>query len=131
MSYYYGKRSRANLDTVDSMLVQVFETAIQHVDITILEGHRGQVWQNELAETGKSPFRYPNSEHNSVPSRAIDFAPYPIVWEDADRFRALAYYLRGIANAQGLLVRLGCDWNGNFSHKDQKFHDLGHIEILE
>ena len=74
---------------------------------------------------------YPNSKHNKLPSKAVDVAPYPIDWNDPDRFYHFAGYVRGIAEGMGIKIRWGGDWNGNFDLKDQNFYDLPHFELLD
>ena len=40
-----------------------------------------------------------------------------------------AGYVKGVAASLGIEIRIGADWNGNFTAKDQSFHDLPHFEI--
>ena len=80
-------------------------------------------------EQGKSRLKFPNGKHNSLPSKAVDVAPYPIDWENTERFRAVAFFIKGIAVNMGINLRLGADWDGDFNSKDQSFHDLPHIEL--
>ena len=138
--YSYGSSSRMILETVHPDLVRIFEVAIQDVDLTILCGRRGEAEQNYLFETGASQVQWPNSKHNAyfqratehrALSRAVDFAPWPIDWNDIERFRAVAFYLRGIGWGIGVELRLGADWDGDFSSRDQTFHDVGHVEMAE
>ena len=139
MGFRYGARSRACLDTVDPRLVAVFETAIEVVDLAILQGWRSKEEQEALFLAEKSKLVWPNSRHNSalppsadefVPVHAVDSAPWPIDWNDIERFRAVAFLLRGIGEAQGTPLRLGADWDGDFSFRDQTFHDVGHVEMV-
>ena len=133
MSFHYGSASRARLQTAHPDLVAVFESALWDVDITILCGARGATEQDYLYDTGASRVRWPDSLHNITPERrlahAIDFAPYPINWGDAEKFRAVAFYLRGIGRGLGVELRLGADWNSDFHWSDNGFHDLGHVEL--
>ena len=82
-------------------------------------------------DQGKSKLKFPSGKHNSLPSTAVDIAPYPIVWSDHDKFRALANRVIGIGLALGIKLRWGGDWDGDLSFKDQTFHDLPHLEIEE
>jgi peptidoglycan L-alanyl-D-glutamate endopeptidase CwlK len=50
-------------------------------------------------------------------------------WNDTTRFYVLAGYVLGIATRLGVPLRWGGDWNGNWSYRDQRFHDLGHLEL--
>ena len=60
---------------------------------------------------------------------ALDAAPCPIDWEDAKRFYLFAGFVLGIARQLGIKLRWGGDWDGDFTWRDQKFHDLVHFEI--
>ena len=53
--------------------------------------------------------QYPNSKHNKLPSKAVDVAPYPIDWNDPDRFYHFAGYVRGIAEGMGIKIRWGLE----------------------
>lgn len=125
----FGKRSKEKLATLHPDLQKILNIAIKYVDFTILEGHREKEIQDMYYEQGKSKVQFPNSKHNSSPSEAVDVAPYPIDWEDHDRFRALAFFIKGIGASNGITLRLGADWDGDFTAKDQTFHDLPHIEL--
>jgi peptidoglycan L-alanyl-D-glutamate endopeptidase CwlK len=107
------------------------EEAIKFIDFTILEGHRGKDLQNLYYEQGKSKLKYPQSKHNKYPSLAVDIAPYPINWNDRERFVYLAGIIKGIASSLGHNIRWGGDWNQNNNLKDQSFFDLPHFEIVE
>jgi len=128
--YKFSKASRARLNTCDPKLQKVCEEVIKHWDFTVLEGRRDEATQNEYFRTGKSKLQYPNSKHNSSPSRAIDIAPYPIDWQDIDRFRAFGGFVLGVATTLGVNLRWGGDWDGDRSFKDQTFNDLPHFELV-
>ena len=136
----FGSRSLAVREELTSQLAHVVSIAIERVDFSLLCGFRGQAEQDYLESTGASKLRWPHSRHN-VPGHprrlpttpgvhAFDFAPYPIDWNDIERFRFVAFYMRGIANGLGFDLRLGADWDGDFSFRDQSFHDVGHVELL-
>jgi len=67
--------------------------------------------------------------HNHHPSLAVDVAPYPIDWENTNRFFYLAGLVEGIAAMMGVKVRFGGDWDSDKDFSDQKFNDLVHFEI--
>ena len=88
----------ARLDSCEPALKSLMNEVIKHVDITVLEGHRTVDRQAELFSQGKSkldgsPGKM--SKHNYSPSRAVDVAPWPIDWQDRERFIACAYYNNG------------------------------------
>jgi peptidoglycan L-alanyl-D-glutamate endopeptidase CwlK len=125
----FGKASKAKLATVDSRLVEVLEEAIKIIDFTVLVGHRGKEDQDKAVAEGKSKLGWPNSKHNSLPSKAVDIAPYPIDWSDRERFTYLAGIVKGIAHSKGYKVVWGGDWNNNGELKDNSFDDLPHFQI--
>ena len=127
----FSSRSLARLNTCDERLQRVFLEVVRHVDCTILEGYRDEETQEEMVRQGKSKVHWPDGNHNKVPSRAVDAAPYPIDWEDAGRFYMFAGYVLATANMMGIRLRLGADWDGDFTLKDQSFNDLPHFELAE
>lgn len=127
----YSSRSKSRLATCDPKLQKLFNEVIKHWDCTILEGMRDEETQNEYFRTGRSKLKFPSSKHNSSPSRAVDAAPYPIDWQDIERFRAFGGFVLGVAAALGIKIRWGGDWDGDRSFKDQSFNDLPHFELDE
>ena len=127
----FGSKSLERLEQLDPRLVAVLKEAIKLMDFSVLETHRGQFRQDALyeAEPPKTKVRFPNSKHNSLPSLAVDIAPYPINWEDTERFAYLAGLIRGIALMQGLVVRWGGDWDSDGEVLDNGFDDRPHFEI--
>ena len=125
----FGKRSKERLETCDNRLQLVFNEVIRYVDCSILEGHRSGERQNKLFEEGKTKVKYPNGRHNANPSRAVDVAPYPIDWDDRERFHLFAGFVLGIAKAMGIELRWGGDWNMNFEVDDNQFDDFPHFEL--
>ena len=121
--------SIANLETCDERLRQIFHEVIKHVDCRVLEGHRDKERQNFMVAQRKSGLPWPKSKHNSVPSRAVDVVPYPIDWNNLQRFAMFAGFVKGIATEQGIPLRCGIDWNGNFDPTDN-WIDAPHFEII-
>jgi len=127
----FGKRSKQRLSTCDERLQEVFNEVIKYVDCSVLEGHRGKERQNQLYKEGKTKVTYPKGRHNASPSLAVDVAPYPIDWNDRERFTLFAGFVIGMANRMGYTLRWGGDWNMNFEVNDNKFDDFPHFEIKE
>ena len=125
----FSRKSKAKLATCDQKLQKLFNEVIKTWDCTILEGHRSEERQNKLYEEGKTKVRYPKGRHNAKPSLAVDVAPYPIDWNDRERFTFFAGYVLGVASRLGFAIRWGGDWNMNFDLKDNNFDDLPHFEI--
>ena len=120
-----------NLSLVDIRLRGVIEQAIEIVDFSVLEGYRGPDRQDEMFRTGQSKLQWPDSKHNSLPSLAVDIAPYPIDWEDTERFVFLAGVVFTIAIQNGIDLRWGGDWDGDGFMRDETFRDYVHFELLE
>ena len=127
----FGKKSRERLGTCDKRLQDVFNEVIKYVDCSILEGHRDEKRQDKLFEESKTKVRYPMGRHNSSPSRAVDVVPYPVDWEDRERFHLFAGFVLGMAYRMGISLRWGGDWNQNFEVDDNKFDDFPHFELVD
>ena len=125
----FGKKSRENLSTCHEDLQKVFNEVIKHVDCSVLEGHRDERTQEKLYAEGKTKGRYPLGRHNAKPSRAVDVVPYPIDWNDRERFHLFSGFVLGLARGMGITLRWGGDWNMNFEVDDNKFDDFPHFEL--
>jgi len=125
----FGKRSKEKLATCHEDLQKVFNEVIKKVDCSVLEGHRSEERQNKLYKEGKTKVRYPKGRHNASPSRAVDVVPYPVDWEDRERFHLFSGFVLGVAHRMGITLRWGGDWNMNFEVDDNKFDDFPHFEL--
>jgi len=135
---FYGKSSRSKLDQAHIDLQVIFEHVIEEWDNSILEGHRTKEKQDLYFSQGKSKLKFPASKHNSLPSMAVDSVPYPIDWNDKERFIAYGNYVLGVADA---LLKSGkishrVRWGGDWNHSDremspQSFNDYPHFELVE
>ena len=123
----FSARSRGQLETCHKDLRRLFDRVIESWDCTILEGHRSQERQAKLRAEGKSKVQI--SKHNYRPSLAVDVAPYPIDWEDTERFIEFGLYVLQVARDLGLSIRWGGDWDGDGDISDQNFNDYVHFEI--
>jgi peptidoglycan LD-endopeptidase CwlK len=127
----FSVRSKEKLATCDARLQRILNEAIKYRDFSVLCGHRNKEDQEEAYRTGNSTQRWPNSKHNSLPSKAVDIAPYPIDWSDSARFARLVGFIEYIAMSMSIRIRWGGDWNGNMRTKDEKLVDMPHIELVE
>ena len=125
--YKFGKRSRKRLKGVDARLVNVLNELIKIMDVTVIEGLRSAERQEELLKKGATKVKY--SKH--MEGKAVDIAPYPIDWDDRDRFHYMGGMIRGIAKQLNVNVRWGGDWDSDGEVKDNNFDDLVHIEIKD
>ena len=127
----FSSRSRSRLETCHPDLVKLFREVIKHWDCTVLEGHRSIEDQQEAFRTGRSKIDGVNKKgkHNHDPSLAVDVAPYPVDWDDLERFRAFGGYVLGTADQMGISIRWGGDWDSDRDFKDHSFVDLPHFEL--
>ena len=129
--YKFGSRSRRAMENIDPRLKKVLNEVIKYVDCSVLEGHRNEERQNKLFKEGKTKVKYPNGRHNANPSRAVDVVPYPIDWDDRERFHLFAGFVIGIAKSMEITLRWGGDWNMNFEVDDNNFDDFPHFELID
>ena len=96
----YGAGSKKQLATVCPSLQILFETVLQDVDHSAVEGARSQARQNELFLSDKSKVMFPNSKHNVGDgtgrrlSDALDVViwhpKYRSLWGGRDQIRQIA-----------------------------------------
>jgi len=134
--FHFSKKSRERLESCDPRLVRLFERVLDKgiIDVTILWGHRGKEMQNELYHSGLSKVKWPHSQHNQYPSRAVDAAPY--VGGRISFDPRLCAMLAGIVLATAEEMNIRIRWGGNWDMDgtpilDQSFNDLLHYEVLD
>jgi len=131
----FSINSMRQLDTCDMKLQAIFHKVVFTRDCTVIEGHRDEERQNEMVRQGRSKLRWPDSRHNTSPSRAVDVGPYypgeGIPWDSRERFIFFAGYVFAVADDLGIRVRCGLDWDGDLTFTDQSFHDLPHWELID
>ena len=135
----FGNASLARLETCTSDLQLLFLEVVKKYDCSVLAGHRNKETQTAAYAANRSKVQWPNSKHNSFPSKAIDIVPYPIDWGETgtakDRQKAIARfyhfagYVLATADKMGIDVRWGGDWDSDLDFSDQNFDDLPHWEI--
>lgn len=135
----FSKQSKDKLNTCDKKLVKVFTKVIERFDCTIICGHRTQGEQLQLfkqgrtlvdgkwIKTGKTVTNLDGykkvGRHNSYPSEAVDVVPYPIDWNDLDRFKELSKVIKEVALEEGVELTWGGDWDS--------FKDFPHWELTK
>ena len=127
----FGRRSRERLATCHEDLQDLMNEVIKYVDCSVLEGHRSGERQDKLYEEGKTKVKFPNGRHNANPSNAVDVVPYPVDWDDRERFHLFAGFVLGLAQSMEINIRWGGDWNKNFEVDDNKFDDFPHFELIK
>lgn len=130
MSFKYGKKSKIELEKVDPRLRELMEEVlkISPIDITITEGLRSSLRQEELVKEGKS--KTLNSKH--IKGKALDFAPCKNGWVNFNREDAifLSGFILAVARMKEVKVRVGAIWN-HISITDNSFVDAFHVELLD
>ncbi|EBX7861961.1 M15 family peptidase [Salmonella enterica subsp. enterica serovar Bareilly] len=137
MMFRFSKKSLAQLDTVDPRLkalaIQVL--SVSPIDFTIVQGRRTVAQSAQNIKNGTSFLSDP-SKSKHVTGEAIDFAPYvngKLDWDDREKFWTIAKLFKQEAEKMGIKVRLGADWNGSGSYKDEVQRgtfDGGHVELV-
>lgn len=127
----FGKKSLEKYNTLDPDLQKILDEVIKIYDFTILCGYRDKADQEEAFNTGRSKKHFPHGKHNRLPSIAVDIAPWPIDWENRDRFIFLAGIIYSIAKRLGIRIRYGGNWSCSWQFEHQSFEDLGHFELLK
>ena len=127
----FGRTSRKRLVTCKEDLQILFNEVVKHFDCSVLVGYRGRNEQDTAYESGHSKVKWPNGKHNSNPSLAVDVAPYPIDWDDRERFIYFGGFVKGCAYQLGLPLRWGGDWDNDSQLSDNKFDDLVHFELVK
>ena len=150
--------SKIKLGTVHTDLRTLFEYTIKYIDCTVLYGNRSPEEQLELYKKGRKEVNgqwlvkdslqivttkdgtIKKSNHNYIPSMAVDVAPYysekpHIRWDDTDTLYYFAGLVMGLAlmlKEVGIInseIRWGGDWDMDSDLHDQSFMDLVHFEI--
>lgn len=127
----YGRASTQNLSTADERLRKLFREVILHYDCSVLCGYRNEEEQTTAYVNKASTKRFPDSKHNKFPSLAVDVVPYPIDWDDIERFRHFQGFVEATAIQMGIKIRCGGDWDMDRDFKDQRFIDMPHFEVID
>lgn len=136
--YFYSEKSKRNLATADQNLQVLFSEVIKKVDVSILYGHRTKEEQDLMVAQGYSKLPFPKSNHNKLPSMAVDAAPYPIDWKNLERFSQTAKIifetwaaLKKAGKVKGVL-RWGGNWKSfhDESWRSVKWLDMPHWELV-
>jgi len=126
----FSKQSTAKLKTCHPLLAVIALEAIEEMDFVVLCGHRTPAEQQELYKQGRATKGRivthvdgikKKSKHNYLPSLAMDLAPYPIDWNDLERFKKLADIIMRIAKENATPL----EWGGAWKMKDYPHFQLG------
>jgi peptidoglycan L-alanyl-D-glutamate endopeptidase CwlK len=140
----FSEQSLEKLSTCHPELQLLFNEVIKTFDCTIAQGHRGEAEQNKAFEEGKSKLRWPNGNHNKMPSMAVDVYPYPVNLNpknvrDAEIYKWRMSYFAGQVKAIARQLKeegkmkfnlvWGCDWDDDTELTDHTFFDFPHFEL--
>ena len=132
--YYFGGKSRAQLNTIDPRLRAIAVEVIKIKDHSIIKGHRGEEEQHAAftSDPQRSKLDWPNGKHNGFPSKAVDVQTYPAPNFEAELREEQLYLLglyKGIGHQMGIEIRTGADWDRDGEIADNGFDDFYHVEI--
>ena len=143
---HFSKSSMGRLRSCERDIQTILLEAIKHYDFSVLSGMRTPEEQFELYKKGRKQrgqdwtineankvvtFQdgtIKKSKHNSDPSKAVDIAPYPIDWENINRFYQLNGIIVSVQSrllAEGLIQK-GVDWGGELW---DNFKDYPHYQL--
>lgn len=129
MSYKFSKRSIERLKTCHPLLAVIALEAIKEMDFVVICGHRTPEEQQALYAQGRTKAGRivtnidgvtKKSQHNLKPSLAMDLAPYPIDWNDIERFKKLGALIKRIAKENATPI----SWGGSWKMKDYPHFEL-------
>ena len=134
----FSKTSLDRLSTCHEDLIIFCTELIKHYDFVVVCGHRGEEEQNEAYAKGNSKLKFPNSKHNTYPSKAVDLAPWEgkIDWGKSQMyfFAGFALGVAEILYKNGVIkhkIKSGADWDYDQDIDDTSFVDLPHFEIID
>jgi hypothetical protein len=129
--YRFSQRSKDNLKEVDTRLVKICYEVIQHIDFTVIEGHRDVQRQQILFDQGLSQvdgIKY-LSKHNYKPALAIDVIPYEKghnPFDGSEKSELMFYRLYREFQIASNKLNIPIEWGGFWA-----FHDYVHIQLQE
>lgn len=115
--YKWSKTSEQRRKGVHPILMRVTDRALGYgiLDLTIppYGGLRNLSDQKKLVDRGAS--KTLNSLHRVQPEtgfgHAIDVVPYPIDWNDLERFKLMGTLMFKAAMEEGVIIEWGGHWN--------------------
>lgn len=131
----FSNKSKELLSMAHPDLQKILNRMIHYIDFRIVCTYRNREEQNDAFNAKKSMLQWPNSKHNSLPSMAVDIAPYPVDYKNKGKFLLLAGMFMGIGKLlkEDKIIthspRVGADFNMNNDPEDDNFKDLPHLEI--
>ena len=139
--FTFSERSLNNLKGVSPKLVAVVKRALElsPCDFTVIEGVRSQERQNKLWAQGRTTpgpvvtWVQTSGTHGIQPDgygHAVDIAPYPIDWNDLDRFDQVSKAMFAAAKELGVALRWGGNWDMDDKPRERGESDSPHFELF-
>ena len=139
--FTFSERSLNNLKGVHPKLVAVVKRALElsPIDFTVLEGVRSQARQDELWAQGRTKpgavvtWVQTSGTHGIQADgygHAVDLAPYPIDWNNFERFDQLANVMFAAAKELDVKIRWGGDWDMDKIIHERGESDSPHYELV-
>jgi len=119
----FGPRSTRRLRECRPDLQRLFNEVVRHIDCTVLCGYRNEEDQTKAFEQGYSKAKWGQSKHNTLPSNAADVIPYPVDWDDIERFERFVAQVKFIAVNMNIEIRCGADFT--------TIRDFPHYELID
>ena len=134
MGFVLGKTSLARLKGVDEQLVNIVKRAIEisEVDFTVMEGVRTLERQRELYAQGRTaPGKIVTWTMKSrhIEGKAVDLVPYPLDWNDLEKFNKIKDAMFQAAREQDVNLRWGADWDGDGKYREKGEYDSPHFDL--
>ena len=128
MPYSFGDTSKKRMEGVHPKLIECAELALSYglIDMTILPdgGLRTLERQKEFVKSGASQtIKSKHVAQSDGYSHAIDLAPYPIDWNNIERFLLVATLMFKAAAE----LEINLCWGGHW----KSFKDYPHFELEE
>lgn len=113
----FSQKSLNKLFTCHPDLQKLFLEVIQDTDCTIIEGYRTKYEQDKAFYSGNSQLKYPNGNHNTYPSTAVDVWPCPVpkkedgtIDDNSPAWDNFAKKVFSVAESLGINVVWGGSW---------------------
>lgn len=140
MTFILGAQSLKRLEGVHPDLVRVVKRAIGLTtqDFSVLEGVRTLKRQQELYAKGRTApgpkvTWTMNSKHRVQGDgfgHAVDLVPYPLDWNTLSKFDAISKAMFAAAEAEGVSIRWGADWDRDGKPRERGESDSPHFEVV-
>jgi peptidoglycan L-alanyl-D-glutamate endopeptidase CwlK len=127
----FSARSKSILLTCHPALQAVMVEVVKTFDCTVICGRRSEAEQEKAFNEGKSKAHFGESAHNFPEALAVDVVPYPIDWQDLTRMAYFAGHVMKQAEALGVKLTWGGDWDRDTQLSDNRFNDFPHFELAD